>query len=86
MRVSRTELDEWIKKLKERGIDEFEFRDLPNDLKHKRGLQKAKGLGLLERVKTIDGRHTWKIVPSNISKTIYKIPSRKICTESNIKE
>lgn len=71
MTIRRIELDEWIRKLEDRGFDEFEFRDLPDDLKH-RGIQKAKDLGLLKSVKIINGRHTWKIMSTNISRKMYK--------------
>ncbi len=66
MKVRRYELDEWIKELKNREITEFEFGDLPDDLKDRRGIQKARGLGMLKSIKTTKGRHTWKIVPSNM--------------------
>ncbi len=72
MHIKRRELDEWIRKLEDMGINEFEFRDLPEELKHVRGLQKAKGLGLLKSVKIINGRHTWKIISGNMPKNTDK--------------
>jgi hypothetical protein len=77
MSIKRIELDAWIRKLEDRGISEFEFRDLPDDLKIMGGLQKAKDLGLLKSIKKTNGRHTWKIVPNNISRNIYKISGKK---------
>ena len=77
MSIKRIELDAWIRKLEDRGISEFEFRDLPDELKVVGGLQKAKDLGLLKSIKITNGRHTWKIVPNKISRNIYKIPGKK---------
>lgn len=77
MHVKRGEIDEWIKKLDDRGIKEFQFKDLPDDLKHRRALQKAKDLGLLKSVNITNGRHTWEVVPSNISTKSYKIQDNK---------
>lgn len=77
MHIKREVLDEWIRKLDDRGIKEFEFRDLPDDLRPRRGLQKAKDLGLIKSIKITKGRHTWKIVPDNISTRKYKIQENK---------
>ncbi len=77
MSIKRIDLDAWIRKLEDRGICEFEYRDLPDDLKIVGGLQKAKDLGLLKSIKITNGRHTWKIVPMKISRNIYKISGRK---------
>lgn len=77
MRVKRWDIEDWVKKLEDRGINEFEFKNLPDDLKFKGGLQKAKGIGLLEIVKTTKGRHTWRVVPTNIWKNIYNNTNKK---------
>lgn len=77
MSIKRIELDAWIRKLDDMGFSEFEYRDLPDELKIVGVLQKARDLGLLKSVKIIKGRHTWKIVPDKISRKIYKIPCKK---------
>lgn len=77
MHIRRGKLDEWIKKLDDIGIKEFKLKDLPNDLKNRVWLQKAKDLGLLESIGITNGRHTWKVVPINISKKVYKINKKK---------
>ncbi len=64
-------------KLDERGIKEFKFRDLPEDLKFQRGIQKARDLGLLESVEIIEGCHTWRIVTSKISKKATGMQNKK---------
>lgn len=63
--------------LDERGIKEFQFKDLPDDLKYQRGIQKASNLGLLEKVGIIKGRHTWRIVLSKISKKTMGMKNKK---------
>ena len=81
MHVKRGDIDEWIRKLEERGIEEFQFKDLPDDLKYRKALQKAKELGLLKSVNITNFRHTWKIVSSNKSK---KIQGEKKRTENGV--
>lgn len=66
MHIKRLDLDDWIRKLEDRGIREFQFKNLPDDLKYRGWIQKAKDLGLLESIKITNGRHTWKIVPCNM--------------------
>src|SRR3990167_4108596 len=73
--IRKRSLYEWIRELDEREIQEFQFKDLPDDLKYQRGLQKARDLGLLKSMGIINGRHIWKIVMSNISK-------KTVCTQN----
>ena len=61
--------------LNERGITEFQFKDLPNDLKFQRGIQKARDLGLLVSVGIVKGFHLWRIVLS-------KIPEKTMCGQN----
>lgn len=68
MHIKKLDIENWIEKLEDMGIKEFQFKDLPNDLKYRVWIQKAKELGLLESINVINGRHTWKVVPSNMPK------------------
>jgi hypothetical protein len=75
--------------LNDRGITEFQFKDLPDDLKFQRGIQKAKDLGLLVSM-GIDsgGRHMWRVVTSKISKISKKkigVQGRKEYKKEGIK-
>ncbi len=72
--------------LNERGITEFQFKDLPDDLKFQRGIQKAKDLGLLVSVGIGDnGGHMWRIVISKISKKMMGVQNRKEYKKEGIK-
>lgn len=60
--TSEKEAKIWIKKLKGKGIREFQFRHLPKDLKEMRMIQKSRSLGLITRkIKTEDYRTIWMI-------------------------
>lgn len=83
--VRKSSLYEWIRELDEREIQEFQFKDLPDDLKYQRGLQKAKDLGLLKSMDVINGRHVWKIVTSNISKKTMGTQNKKEYKKEGIK-
>ncbi len=63
--------------LNERGIKEFRFKDLPDDLRYQRGIQKARYLGLLKSVNIIGGCHVWRIVISKISEKTMGMQNRK---------
>lgn len=77
MHVKRGDLDDWIKELDDRGIKEFKFKDLPNDLKNRMWIQKARGLGLLESIRVTNGRHIWKVIPANISKKVHNVDKKE---------
>jgi hypothetical protein len=83
--VRRRHLYEWIMELNERGIKEFQFRDLPDDLKFQGGLQKARDLYLLESMGVINGRHIWKIVMSNVPKKTMNSENKKEYKKEGIK-
>jgi len=68
MHIKKLDVENWVKKIEGMGIREFQFKDLPDDLKRRILVQKARDLGLLESINVINGRHTWKVVPS----TVYK--------------
>lgn len=72
--------------LNDRGITEFQFKDLPDELKFQRGIQKAKDLGLLVSM-GIDsgGRHMWRVVTSKISKKKMGVQCRKEYKKEGIK-
>lgn len=84
--VRKRHLYEWIMELNERGIKEFQFKDLPYDLRFQRGIQKAKDLGLLVSVGIdSDGRHTWRIVVSKLSKKTMSARNKKEYKKEGIK-
>lgn len=84
-RVRRRHLYEWIMELDERGIKEFQFKDLPADLKFQRGIQKARDLGLLESMGIVNGFHIWRIVTSKISKKMMGAQNKKEYKRDGIK-
>lgn len=71
--------------LDERGIKEFQFKDLPADLKFQRGIQKARDLGLLESMGIVNGFHIWRIVTSKISKKMMGAQNKKEYKRDGIK-
>lgn len=68
MHIKRLDIENWIEELEDRDIREFQFKDLPDDLKNRVWIQKAKDMGLLESINVVNGRHTWKVVPANMPK------------------
>jgi hypothetical protein len=71
--------------LDERGINEFRFKDLPDDLKFQRGIQKAKDLGLLKSIGTIKGFHLWRIVRSKVPEKTMGMQNKKEYKKEGIK-
>jgi hypothetical protein len=71
--------------LDERGIKEFQFKDLPEDLKFQRGIQKARDLGLLRSMGIVKGFHMWKIVGSEIPKKMLGVQNKKEYKKEGIK-
>lgn len=49
--TSIRDVKKWIEKLADRGIREFRYRDLPDDLKSKKMLHKGRVTGLLKSSK-----------------------------------
>lgn len=46
--------------LNKRGMDTFKLRDLPKELQIKGMTKKARGLGIIKRVKKMVGYSVWK--------------------------
>lgn len=62
VRVSMIDAQIWACKLKKRGISQFEYKDLPDELKNKAILQRARGEGFIISIgKNGDGRRLWRI-------------------------
>jgi hypothetical protein len=51
----------WIKELKKRGINEFQFKDLPDDLKTLGTVRKASALDKIKEKKKIKSIIVWKV-------------------------
>ena len=52
----------WICKLKKIGISQFEYKDLPGELKNKAILHRARGEGFIIGIgKNENGRRLWRI-------------------------
>lgn len=47
--------------LRKRGINEFILRDLPKELQIRGMTKKAKGLGIIKRVKKVVGYSIWRL-------------------------
>lgn len=56
-----TVANQWIKKLKSRGINTYKFNDLPDELKSLSAHRRAITEELVERIKEIDRINTWRI-------------------------
>lgn len=52
--MSREPIDEWVCELKKRGIKMFESKDLPDDLKDRTMIIKAKYKGVIKKFKISD--------------------------------
>jgi hypothetical protein len=63
--------------LNEMGITEFRFKDLPEDLKFQRCIQKARDLGLLKSVGFVKGSRVWKTVRSKIPEKTMGMQNKK---------
>jgi len=55
------DVKKWIEKLADRGIREFRYRDLPDDLKSKKMLHKGRVIGLLKSSKKENALSLWEI-------------------------
>ncbi len=55
------DVKKWIEKLTDRGIREFRYRDLPDDLKSKKMLHKGRTTGLLKSNKKENALSLWEI-------------------------
>lgn len=61
MRTSPSMVFDWIKELKKRGINEFQFKNLPDDLKVLGIVRKASALDKIKEKKKIKSVIVWKI-------------------------
>ena len=62
MRTTIRDVEGWIEKLKYTGIKEFQFKDLPDDLKKIGMIKKSKVIGLIKVKKKIKDVAIWEIV------------------------
>lgn len=56
------DVKKWVEELKKRGIDEFQYRDLPEDLKKLGTLKRASHLKQIKELKRIRDVIVWKIM------------------------
>ena len=61
MRISVADVNDWIEKLKQRGISEFNYRDLPDDLKKMGLLRRASFLGKIKERRKIKDVIVWGV-------------------------
>lgn len=60
--MSTEPIDEWIEELKKRGIKTFANSDLPNDLRDRTMIIRAKYTGaIIKRSKRPDSRVVWEV-------------------------
>lgn len=56
-------IEEWIEELKKRGIKTFENKELPDDLRDRTMIIKAKYAGVIrKRSKTLDNHIVWEVI------------------------
>ena len=60
--MSLEPVETWIKELKKRGIKTFENRNLPDDLKDRRMIIKAKYADLIRKSDTSPKAILWEII------------------------
>ena len=61
MSANAGDVKKWIEELKKRGIDEFHFRDLPEDLRKMGTLRRASFLKKIKELKKINDVILWKV-------------------------
>lgn len=62
MKMRMEPIDEWIEELKKRGIKTFENRDLPEGLRDRTMIIKAKYAGVIKKSKRLNNsRVIWEI-------------------------
>ena len=61
MRTNVNDVKDWIEELKKRGIKEFQFRNLPDDLKIIGIIRKASVMGKIEEKEKIKSIITWNV-------------------------
>ena len=62
MRTTVASVNGWIKELKKRGISEFQFKDLPDDLRKIGMIRKAKVCNFIKIKKRIKSIAIWEII------------------------
>ena len=58
--MSHGDIGIWIIEMRNRGISEFRFRDLPKELQIRGMTRKARELGITKRIKKMAGYSVWK--------------------------
>ena len=61
MRTSTSNVKDWIEELRKRGIREFQFKDLPDDLRKIGIIRKASALDKIKEKKKIKGIIVWNV-------------------------
>jgi len=61
MRATINAVKKWIEELKKRGIGEFQFSDLPDDLRQIGLLRKASVLKEIEALRKVGHITIWKV-------------------------
>ena len=61
MKTNKASVRNWKEELKKRGISEFQFRDLPEDLKKMGMLRRASALGEIKEIRKIKDAIVWKV-------------------------
>lgn len=61
MRTSEYDVLDWIEELKKRGIREFQYKDLPDDLKRLNIIRKAKSIDKIKEKIKIRGLIVWTV-------------------------
>jgi len=61
MRTRTRDVEDWIEKLKINGIKEFQFKDLPDDLRKIGMIKKSKVIGLIKMKKKIKDIVIWEV-------------------------
>lgn len=63
MRLGARDIAAWLYRLKEKGINEFRYRDLPQELQIKRMILGARISGLISKIENnkIEKSATWRI-------------------------
>lgn len=56
------ETRQWLKELKKKGIKEFEFKNLPEDLKIKRRIHECSYAGLIKKIGKKRGHNVWRLL------------------------
>lgn len=61
MSANVSDVEKWTEELKKKGISEFQFRDLPEDLKKIGMIRRASVLKKIKELKKIKDVIVWKV-------------------------